>query len=66
MCAICSLSNYVLVNVVHVCMCVKKCVLVWIEVCGAGKRSRKVLGCFYISIGIYAMCCLMRRLSLNK
>jgi hypothetical protein len=23
MCAVCSLSNYVLVDVVHVCMCVK-------------------------------------------
>ena len=23
------------------------------------KGSRKELGCFYISIGIYAMCCLM-------
>jgi hypothetical protein len=26
MCAICSLSNYVLVDVVHVCMCVKMCI----------------------------------------
>jgi hypothetical protein len=58
-------DSYKLVDVVHVCIFVK-IVLVWIEVCGERKRSRKELGCFYISIGIYVMCCLMRRLSLNK
>jgi hypothetical protein len=43
------------------CMCVYvyENVLVRIEVRGERKRSRKELGCFYISIGIYAMCCLM-------
>jgi hypothetical protein len=39
-----------------------KIILVWIEVCGERKRSRKELGCFYVSIGRCAMCCLMRRI----
>jgi hypothetical protein len=40
--------------------------LVWIEVCGERKRSRKELGCFYVSIGRCAMCCLMRRIGFTS
>jgi hypothetical protein len=45
MCAIYSLSNNVLVDVVHVCICVRKCIGMD-QSCGERKTSKKELGCF--------------------
>jgi hypothetical protein len=45
MCAICSLSNYVLVDVVHVCICVRKYIGTD-RSCGERKTSKKELRWF--------------------
>jgi hypothetical protein len=45
MCVICTLSNYVLVDVVHVCICVRKCIGME-RSCGERKTSKKELECF--------------------